>query len=141
MNRRSFTRKCASCSFAAGLLLAGLTVNVPASQAQEYRFNPEHRRPVENTLHDLRAIAESSPADRHAHERYENAIRHLSQFGERLHERGQFDKDRLDEAIEDVQNVADHNPMREGARATLRRDADQLRMLRQHYDDRQYRYR
>jgi hypothetical protein len=89
----------------------------------------------------LRAIAERSPADGRARERYENAIRHLSQFGERLHERGRFDKDKLDEAIEDVQNVADHNPMREGARAALRRDADQLRMLRQHYDDRQNRYR
>ena len=42
--------------------------------------------------------------------RYDHAIRHLSQFQERYY-RGDFDKGRLDQAISDVQNVVDYNPL------------------------------
>src|SRR5437588_757791 len=66
--------------------------------AQGYRYNPEHRRPLEATIHHLEAISERNTYSGRERERYDNAIRHVSQFAERLHE-GRFDKDKLDEAI------------------------------------------
>ena len=127
--------------FTAAILLAGLST-APQVQAQDnpYRYNPEHRRPVEATMRDLQDIGAQNTFSNHERERYDNALRHLSEFSERLHERGQFDKDKLDQAIEDVQNVVNHNPMPEMARRTLQRDDNELRRLRQHYDDR-YKYR
>jgi hypothetical protein len=111
--------------------------------AQNYRFNPEHRRPVSATLHDLQEIGsyEAGHSGSHERERFSNAIRHLQQFGDRLHERGYFDKDKLDEAIGDVQNIIDHNRLPNRAREMLFRDVTELRRLRQHYDDQHYRYR
>lgn len=120
-------------------LLLGLSTTVPALHAQNYRFNTEHRRPVETTLNDLR---QAEDRDRgHNRDHYENAMRSVSEFGNRLHEGGNFDKDKLDQAIGDVQSAADHAGSHSGARDILRRDADDLRALRQHYDDREYHYR
>jgi hypothetical protein len=137
-NRRSFTKRLIGSSFAVTLatVLAGVAA-VPASA--QYRYNPEHRRPLERTLVDLRGIAERNTYNGHEAERYNNAIRHLEQFRDRLHEGGRFDKDKLDEAIGDVQSVIDHNPMGPEAREFLVRDVNELRRLREHYDER-YRY-
>ena len=120
---------------------AGVAFSVPFANAQDnpYRYNPEHRRPIEATMHHLQEIAAHNTFSNHERERYDNAMRHLSQFADRLHERGHFDKDKLDQAIGDVQNIIDHNPMPEGAREQLRRDDNELRRLREHYDER-YRY-
>jgi hypothetical protein len=122
---------------AAALLTMGST---QAARAQGYRYNSEHRRPVQATIHDLQEVAEHNPAFRERErERYDNAIRHLSQFSERLHEGGYFDKDKLDQAIADVQHLADHNPIDERGREILFRDLRELRRLREHFDER-YRY-
>jgi hypothetical protein len=112
---------------------------VGTANAQEYRFNPEHRRPVEATVHDLEGIGERNSFSHGQQERYDHAIIHLQQFAERLHERGHFDKGKLDQAINDVQNVIDHNPMSPGAHELLVRDVTELRRLRERFDDR-YRY-
>lgn len=120
-------------------LFAGLLCSVAFSgsaSAQGYHFSPEHRRPVETTLHDLNQIASESPYDRHQRERYDNAIRDLREFGERLHQGGYFDKPKLDQAIAHVQTVIDHNRMSNRAHDILMRDATQLRELRQHFEDR-----
>jgi hypothetical protein len=66
-------------------------------------------------------------------ERYDNALRHLGQFQERMR-RGYFDKDKLDQAIGDVQNLVDRNPMDGRARDILWRDLGALRSLRARYD-------
>ena len=110
-----------------------------STHAQGYRYDPEHRRPLEATIHDLEEIAERNTYSGKERERYDNALRHVSQFAERLHE-GRFDKDKLDDAIGDVQNVIDHNRMGERARRVLLRDVAELRRLRENYDH-GYRYR
>jgi hypothetical protein len=125
----------------AGLLFAtALTITVRPAAAQEYHYNPEHRRPVEATLHDLQEIAERNSYTGHERERYDNAIHHLGQFAERLHEGGYFDKDKLDQAIGDLQSVLDHNRIHPRGRELLSRDIMDLRRLREHFDER-YRYR
>lgn len=123
----------------APLFLAGVlcgTAFSGSALAQDYRYSPEHRRPVEATLRDLRAIQGEGRFDGHQRERIDNAIHHLEEFGGRLHEGGHFDKDKLDQAIGDVQSVLDHNRLDGRARDVLMRDVADLRDLRQHYDDR-----
>ncbi len=132
MTRRTFSKK-------AQWMLAGVLCTAAFSgvaSAQDYRFSPEHRRPVETTIHDLTEISSQGRYDGHQRERFDMAIRHLREFGDRLHEGGRFDKDKLDQAIGDVQNVIDHNRMGERAHEALARDVTGLRDLRQHFDDR-----
>jgi hypothetical protein len=135
LNRRSFALK--------GLSIAGAVFGVASftrpALAQGYRFNPEHRRPVEVTVHDLEEVSAHARSDGRERERYENAIRHLHEFGERLREGGGFDKGKLDQAIGDVQSVIDHNHLSGMAHDRLFRDVTELRRLREHYDER-YRY-
>lgn len=119
----------------AGSAFLGLGLFSSRTLAQEYRYNPEHRRPVETTIHDLEEIHAHHPFGGRQRERYDNAIRHLQQFGDRLHEGGSFDKDKLDQAIGDVQNVIDHNQMGPEARERLTHDVGELRRLRQRWDD------
>jgi hypothetical protein len=132
MTRRTFFKKARFLT--AGL--AGATVLSGIATAQEYRYYPEHRRPVDATLRDLNEISSRSLYNRHERERYDNAIRHLQQFEERLHEGGYFDKGKLDQAIGDVQSVLDHNRMSNRAHDILLHDVTELRELRQHFDDR-----
>jgi hypothetical protein len=132
MTRRTFVGKVQ--------LLAGGLVGAAAfsglALAQDYRFVPEHRRPVEATLRDLNEISARSTYSRHERERYDNAVRHLQQFGERLHEGGYFDKGKLDQAIGDVQSVLDHNRMSNRAHDILSQDVMNLRDLRRNFDER-----
>jgi hypothetical protein len=139
LNRRQFGTTLLGKGLAGLLFAAAVTVTVKPAAAQEYRYNPEHRRPVEATLHDLEEIAARNSYTGHERERYDNAIHHLHQFAERLHEGGHFDKDKLDQAIGDLQSVLDHNPMHERGRELLSRDISDLRRLREHFDER-YRY-
>jgi hypothetical protein len=118
----------------AGLL--GLMVLSGELRAQAPRFSPEHRRPVETAIHDLNRIEQESPYDRHQRDRYDKALQHLHELGDRLHEGGYFDKDKLNQAINDVQGVLDHNRMSNRAHDVLMRDVTELRELRQHFDDR-----
>ena len=122
-------------SFAVAAL--GILLQSQVVQAQTYRYNQERRRPVDATIRDLQWIASNNTYSRRENERYDNAMRHLSQFEERLHE-GRFDKEKLDDAIGDVQHVLDNNPMHGRAREVLTRDVWELRRLRANYDH--YRY-
>jgi hypothetical protein len=122
------------------LALAGaVSMAVQPAAAQDYRYNPEHRRPVEVTLQDLQAVKDHNSYNGHERERFDDAIHHLSQFAERLHEGGHFDKDKLDQSIGDVQSILDHGRIDERGRELLSRDVNDLRRLREHYDER-YRY-
>jgi len=62
-------------------------------------------------------------------ERYHNAQQHLSQFDRKLSE-GKFDKDKLDEAMDDVKNVVENNTLSPEHRDVLTRDLAELRELR-----------
>lgn len=94
---------------------------------------PERRpaSPVDMTIRHLEGLADRtsgfvSGRDR---SRYNHALRHLSQFQDRYY-RGDFDKGRLDEAINDVQNIVDHNPLDGRARSMLWNDLNELRGFR-----------
>jgi hypothetical protein len=63
-------------------------------------------------------------------ERYDNAMKHLSEFDRDL-SRNKFDKGKLDEAIEDVKNVVEHNTLEPGLRDALSQDLSDLRALRE----------
>jgi hypothetical protein len=137
---KSFTRRSlVTRGLTTAVALFGFAAFVSPVSAQVYRYNPEHRRPVEATIQDLEGIAAHTWNDRREHDRYMNAVRHLHEFGDLLHEGGIFDKGKLDRAIGDVQSVIDHNPMPPGARDRLFRDVTELRRLREHFDER-YRY-
>lgn len=108
---------------------------VQTISAQQYRYSPEHRRPVEQTIHDVQEIAARHRYREEQRERVEHAIRNLREFGARLHQGGRFDRPRLDAAILDVQRVADRNPMGTEARERLRHDVAELRRLREHWEE------
>jgi hypothetical protein len=65
----------------------------------------------------------------HQRGRYDTAIRHLSQFQNDLY-RGHFNKGRLDQSIDDVENVIRRNPLDDHARGMLWNDLNDLRAFR-----------
>jgi predicted negative regulator of RcsB-dependent stress response len=62
-------------------------------------------------------------------ERYRNAQKSLSTLDRHL-TKGKFDKGDLDQAIEDIQNVLDHNTLQSSSRDALLSDIQNLRMAR-----------
>ena len=81
---------------------------------------------VQNNLRRAERFTRPSGKEK---ERYFNAQRHLSQFDRRLSQ-GRFDKDKLDEAIDDVKNVVENNTLSPADRDVLTGDLGQLRELR-----------
>lgn len=81
---------------------------------------------VQNNLRRAERFTRPSGKER---ERYYNAQRHLSQFDRKLSQ-GRFDKDKLDEAIDDVKNVVENNTLSAQDRDVLSRDLQDLRDLR-----------
>ena len=90
--------------------------------------------------HDARGLVEQSQTDlrfavelarRHGKElqRIDFAQRHLSDFDRAL-SRGKWDKGKLDSAIDDLQNVVNHNTLEPEDRDRLRADLRGLRDLR-----------
>ena len=82
--------------------------------------------------HLMRAERRTRARDRER-DRYENARKHLADFDQSLSRR-QFDKGRLDTAIDDVKNVVDGNPLSADAKQELSRDLAELRELRERFD-------
>lgn len=119
-----------------GAVALGLAMGMQTAYAQYApRPHAEFRvSPVEQTIDHLERIARSNGVySRRERDRYDNALRHLHQFQDRLRRRD-FDKGKLDQAIEDVQNVVDHNRMDRRAKDVLWRDLGALRELRARYD-------
>ena len=91
-------------------------------------------RPVDATIHHLQeVVAHNGAYSGRERSRYDNALRHLSEFQARL-QRGNFDKDKLDEAIGNVQDVVDKNPLDARSRDLLWHDLSRLRAMRSSYD-------
>lgn len=84
---------------------------------------------VARVQNDLRRAEHFTPPDGKEKERYFNAQHHLSQFDREL-ARGRFDKDKLDEAIDDVKNVVENNTLSPRDRDVLSGDLRDLRELR-----------
>jgi len=84
---------------------------------------------VDRVQRNLHRAEELTPPNEKEKERYHNAQHHLSEFDRRLSE-GKFDKDKLDQAIDDVKNVVEHNTLSPEHRDVLTRDLAELRELR-----------
>jgi hypothetical protein len=78
---------------------------------------------------DLDRAQQMAPVAGKQKERYENAHRHLSQFDDKLSQ-GEFDKGKLDQAIDDVNSVVKNNVLSSQSRDKLRDDLDDLRAMR-----------
>ncbi len=122
----------------AGVLTLALLPAVQILHAQGYPpYGGYERRstgPVDETIEHLKNISQRNGYYSHREmERYDNAMRHLSEFAERM-QQGHFDRDKLDRAITDVKNVASHNPMDGRPRDLLNRDMSELRGFRASFD-------
>lgn len=116
---------------ALGLAMGSQTLHAQYRQAP---YGEAHAGPVEQTMEHLERVAHSNGVySNRERARYDNALRHLGEFQDRLR-RHNFDKGKLDQAIEDVQNVVDHNPMDRRAKEVLWHDLGALRSLRARYD-------
>ncbi len=120
------------------MAVAALMVSSPANAQRDRDRGDRHedrgpygraRGLVGRVMRDLERAERMAPVAGKQKERYENAQRHLSQFDESL-SRGDFDKDKLDEAIEDVHNVVKNNVLSPRSRDQLRDDLDALRSMR-----------
>ena len=87
------------------------------------------RQLVGRVQRDLARAQRMAPVAGRQRERYENAQRHLSEFDDRL-SHGDFDKDTLDTAIDDVNNVFRGNVLSPRSRDDLRDDLAALRSMR-----------
>lgn len=107
-----------------GLFLAAC---VPFAAAQ--RDLSRARGLVAQTHHDLRSISRRETYSGKERERYQNALRHLSDFDRAL-AKGHYDKDRLDTAIDDINNITKNNTLGPNERDALLADLRSLRDLR-----------
>jgi hypothetical protein len=117
---------------AVSVLAILLAVSGLSARAQGYeRYPSRAESPADRTAHHLESLAHRTGPFESGRERsrYDHAIRHLSEFQNRLYQ-GHFDRDRLDQAINDVQNVVNHNPLDNRARGMLWNDLNDLRAFR-----------
>ena len=114
-------------------LTAGGAMLVPAAASgagfQQYADYPQDLRGlVDRTQADLRAAGDIQHGQKER-ERYKHAQKSLSTFDRHLY-KGRFDKDKLDDAIGDIQSVLDHNTLQASTRDALMRDVSDLRAAR-----------
>jgi hypothetical protein len=88
---------------------------------------------VDRTQGDLRRAEDFERKKGKEVLRYENAQKHLSDFDKEF-TRGHFEKGKLDDAINDVKNVVDHNTLDPESRDALRNDLRELRLMRADHD-------
>jgi parvulin-like peptidyl-prolyl isomerase len=102
-----------------------------AIAAQSERFD-QGRDIVSRTQSDLQRAASFHRNSKKEQERYKNAQHHLSEL-DRHFTKGKFDKDTMDSAIEDIQNILDHNTLQSQDRDVLMQDVNQLRAIRSNH--------
>src|SRR5258708_12981206 len=83
-----------------------LVATLPSLGLAQKNFD-HARRLVSQTHSDLKAVR-AERLDGKERERYDNALKHLSEFDQAL-SKSKYDKDKLDEAIEDLSNVVKNN--------------------------------
>lgn len=88
---------------------------------------------VSRTQEDLRRSAGFTNLKKDERERIENVQKHLSDFDRSL-AKNKFDKDKLNEAIDDLKNVVEHNTLAVEDRDALTRDLQDLRTMRAQKD-------
>ena len=116
----------ATCFLALGLMAGGSSVALAADHLNDYA---DLRNLVDRVQSDLRASSDLQHGNKQD-QRYKNAQDHLSDFDRSL-AKGHFNKDRLDEAINDLKNLTDHNTLQSSQRDALVRDLEDLRAARE----------
>ncbi len=111
---------------------AALLGSILLHAQRAYPYESQQRWPADQTIADLKAISAHNTYNPREMERYDNAMTHLSQFAERLHQ-GRFDRGRLDHSIKDIESILNKNPMDGRARDILNNDVNELRRLRATY--------
>ena len=112
-----------------GFVIATLIMTVATlAFSQDGRYG-RARDLVSRVQKNLRRAERFTPPNEKEKERYHNAQQHLSEFDRKLSE-GRFDKDKLDQAIDDVKNVVEHNTLVAESRDVLSGDLQELRELR-----------
>jgi hypothetical protein len=106
-------------------LLGGVLMGVAAVQAQDDRI----RDLVARVQEDLQRAADFTRNNEKERERYHNVQHHLSEFDRQLRA-GKFDKDKLDDAIDDLKNVVKNNTLESRDRDALAADLSDLRTMR-----------
>jgi hypothetical protein len=109
------------------LMIAILVIGT--ALAQEGRYREEQL--VGTVIADIQHSQGYVRSKGRERERADNALRHLSEFDSEF-QRGHFDKDKLDKAIDDVKNLAENNPMSPEDRRLLMDDLARLREFRAH---------
>ena len=104
-----------------GLMLPG--------RAQDNLFS-NARSLVDRVQNDLRHSFRMARDKAKERERLDNAQQHLSEFDKDL-ARNKFDKDKLNDSINDVKNVVENNTLDPRDRDGLTQDLQDLRNLRQ----------
>jgi hypothetical protein len=120
----------------AGVLAAALGANAqyPYAGAQPYQAFPGRDRSrdaglIDRVLRDLDRARSDREAERHEHNRFDQARRNLLRFEDNW-SRGRFDKDRLDGAIDDLHHLSASDHLRRRDRDILARDMQALRDFR-----------
>jgi hypothetical protein len=113
----------------ASFLLTGAVAPTIAEERYRDRYSVDARDLVQRTQRDLQRARDLRPRNDKERERIENALKHLSDFDRNL-SKNKFDKDRLNEAIDDLKNVVDHNTLEPRDRDALNADLGELRLLR-----------
>jgi hypothetical protein len=93
------------------------------------RDDDRARDMVARVQNDLQRAAEFTRNNEKERERYHNVQNHLSEFDRELR-RGNWDKGKLDQAIDDLKNVVKNNTLESHDRDSLATDLSDLRTLR-----------
>lgn len=96
---------------------------------REDRRDIREERLVQTVESDVQHAAHYAHISGKDRERIDNALHHLSDFDAKF-ARGDFDKGKLDQAIDDVKNVVDNNHLSADDRRILADDLSRLREFR-----------
>lgn len=113
------------------LLAALVLVSAPLAWAQPGVRDVE-RELVRHTEDDIQKAATFTKLSGKERDRNDSAVRHLADFDAR-YSRGDFDKGKLDQAIDDIKNITEHNPLRGEDRDRLLDDLQRLRDFRKRH--------
>lgn len=113
----------------AAILMTGIAMTVSAQRDWN-----SARGLVERSQHDLQNVASVATMSGKERERYDNALHHLSEFDQAL-VHSHFDKGKLDQAVEDIDNVCKNNTLTPTERDVLLGDAREFRRLRSDWKD------
>lgn len=102
---------------------------------RDYNYGSRNRRSgnssiVTRTVQDLRVAASRNRVDSHEREHFERALEDLNRFQYNWSRGGNFDRDRLDGAIEHLNDLSRADQIHPRDRAMLSRDLYALREFR-----------